>query len=168
MPTYISHHHNILSWKDFVLNALRNSRWKWYLVCLLLDSLLTRFHFFQFPYLRYILQVAGIHTFVMSFLILPWKNQYMLPSWDFFSWLVYFYSDRLLILLSGHGLWSQSCHWWPSWHLWVYRMFVEILIFKKKIVRLCLMIVGLLMVIPGYAYLAIYTHTDVRFTASML
>lgn len=167
MPTYIlSSPHNILSWKDFVTSMhyeipVGNGTLLVFYTRQFIDTIP---YLFQFTHIfPYALGLPVFILFVMSFLILPWKNQYV--TLLRFSWLVYFIVTGSLFIK-----WSRFMA--PIMPLMTIMALVGLLYvcrninFQKKIVRLCLMIVGLLMVIPGYAYLAIYTHTDVRFTAS--
>jgi len=169
IPTYIlSSPHNIFSWKDFVSSMhyeipVGNGTLLVFYTRQFIDTIPYVFQFTHvFPYA---LGLPVLIFFVISFLILPWRNQYV--TLLRFSWLVYFIVTGSLFIK-----WSRFMA--PIMPLMTILSIFGLMYlcrninFEKKVERVFLIIIAALMVIPGYAYLAIYTHTDSRFAASHL
>lgn len=162
----LSSPHNVLSWKDFIISMnyeipVGNGSLLVFYTRQFIDTVPYLFQFTHvFPY------ALGLPVLVLSilgFFVLPWRNPFV--NILRFSWLIYFIVTGSLFIK-----WSRFMA--PIMPLMtLFAIFALVYIcrnvnFEKKLARLCVGLVGCVLLIPGVAYLTIYSHEDVRFIAS--
>lgn len=164
----LSSPHNILSWKDFISSMnyeipVGNGSLLVFYTRQFIDTIP---YIFQFTHIfPYALGLPVLILSILGFFVLPWRNPFV--NVLRFSWLIYFVVTGSLFIK-----WSRFMA--PIMPLMtLFAIFALLYIcrnvnFEKKLARLCLFIVAVVLLTPGYAYLTIYTQPDVRFVASKI
>ena len=158
--------HNILSWKDFIISMryevpVGNGTLLVFYTRQFIDTIP---YLFQFTHIfPYALGLPILTLFIIGFVALPWKNPYVLILR--FAWLAYF-----LVTGSLFVKWSRFMA--PIMPLMtIFSIFgllfmMSRLNIKRNMTWVILVVVGVVTLLPGIAYLTIYRTPDVRFVAS--
>ncbi len=162
----LSSPHNILSLKDFI-NAMRyeipvgNGSLAVFYTRQFVDTIP---YLFQFTHIfPFALGLPVLLLFIFGFFVLPWKNPYIHIMRV--AWLVYFVVTGSLFVK-----WSRfMAPIMPLMTLFAIHGFIQLFVhvdFNKRFVRLCFLLLAGAILVPGVAYVPIYSNPDVRFVAS--